>query len=135
LLVEGVSAVAVCGEIKKLIRREFKVCAFENAVHAPEDEAECASNASLLFGHGAAAFAPERALPGWADCGQFGRAAKVSDAEVAELADRIWTERLGGTWSDVFATHNAQGTHMLVLQPGDPNSIDFGLSAEPVPVV
>lgn len=128
LLVEGVEALTACRQIKKMMRKDFEVCAFENAIHAPEDEAERASNISQLFGDRSIAV-PEDSWPGWTNRGQFGKAADASDEEIVELADRIWAERLLGNWTDTFLSSCSQGSHKLVLRPGDPNSIDFGLSA------
>lgn len=129
LLVQGPQALTAALGIKSRIRKAFEVCAFENAIHCPADAVERTANLAHLVG-GVTAL-PDPAWPEWAKQGRFGPASRVSIDEIAGLARTIWQERVAGGWPQVFSRglHRHHDAYRAALRPGDPNSIDYGISA------
>ncbi len=128
LLLGGEDAPARCTAVKSEIRSIFEICATENAIHAPADAQERAANRAWLFG-GATAL-PDRSWPDWAKRGRSGAALAIPDAEIDRIAAAIWADRVVGGWTRVFDTlpDGAGAPWRAELRPGDPNSIDRGLS-------
>lgn len=128
VLVVGEDAIKKCLQVKKGIRKAFEICAFENAIHSPADGEELASNLSALFG--TLPTKPDTKWPEWSKRGRFGTAAQIPRAEVNRIADGIWGDKTRGGWKAVYRPRNnsRRSTWRAVLRPGDPNSIDFGMS-------
>lgn len=129
LLVGGEEALARCAAIKSELRREFEVCAFENAIHAPADRQEFAANIARLFEGGTAS--PDATWPEWSKRGRFGAALRLPEAEIDRIAAAIWADRAAAGWDGALRglTADHVDTCRAVLRPGDPNSIDYGISA------
>lgn len=128
LLLAGKDAPARCAALKSELRRDFEVCAFENAVHAPADDQELAANIAHLF-EGATSL-PDMTWPAWSKHGRWGPALAIPEEEVARIAAAIWADRLAIGWTGAARALPAQGgLCRAVLRPGDPNSIDYGISA------
>ena len=126
LLLQGADALAGGLVVKAELRRAFEVCAFENALHAPADAQELAANAAFLFE--GIARVPDTAWPEWSKRGRFGRAASLSPEAIETLAAAIWRDRVAGGWEAVHHHDAGAAPWRAVLRPGDPNSIDYGLS-------
>ena len=129
LLVEGRNALAKCLNLKKKVRRHFEICAFENAIHTAAHPLEAAANEALLFGGVEDAPPPE--WPEWGKRGAFGRLADASTEEVRNIAQSIWRDRVSLGWAGIMPQSeiwSACATHRSILRPGDPNSIDYGIS-------
>lgn len=126
LLLQGPDALAGGLAVKAELRRNFEVCAFENALHAPADAQELAANAAFLFE--GTTRVPDTAWPEWSKRGRFGRAALLPPEAIEALAAAIWRDRVAGGWAAVHRDEAGGGPWRAVLRPGDPNSIDYGLS-------
>lgn len=128
LLLGGEDAPTRCAAVKSEIRSAFEICAIENAIHAPADAQERAANRAWLFG-GATAL-PDHTWPDWTKRGRSGAALAIPDAEIDRIAAAIWADRVAGGWTRVFDTlpDGAGAPWRAELLPGDPNSIDLGLS-------
>ncbi len=129
ILVRGEGSIEKCLKIKAEIRKKFEICAFENAIHSPVDEMERSANIEW-FAH-SNPITPKLDWPEWGKRGRFGRALMVPSDEIQEIARSIWCHKEEGGWSKVFNTAEkiVAGTVDAVLWPGDPNSIDYGISA------
>ncbi|MBR0658313.1 hypothetical protein [Neoroseomonas oryzicola] len=128
LLLGGADAPTRCAAVKSEIRSAFEICAIENAIHAPADAQERAANRAWLFG-GATAL-PDHTWPDWTKRGRSGAALAIPDAEIDRIAAAIGADRVAGGWTRVFDTlpDGAGAPWRAELLPGDPNSIDLGLS-------
>jgi nucleoside diphosphate kinase len=128
LLFSGEDAPARCSAIKSEIRRAFEVCAIENAIHAPADDQERLANRAWLFDGTTAV--PDLSWPDWSKQGRYGAALSVPDTEIDRIANAIWTDRVSQGWIGVFhdLPSDANAAWRAELRPGDPNSIDFGVS-------
>ncbi|MGF6534286.1 nucleoside diphosphate kinase [Paraburkholderia sp. GAS206C] len=135
ILVEGMLAIENSLEIKKQIRSRFETCAYENAVHCPGDAEEFLANYEILFGENS--YIPSTKWPEWSKKGVFGRLSTISPAEAAQLASELWKIRQEKGWAGLFTSleQSLDLGSQAILYPGDPNSIDYGLSvlAEALP--
>ena len=127
LLLHGPEALAGGLSVKAELRRDFEVCAFENALHAPADAQELAANTAFLFD--GQARPPDAAWPDWSKRGCFGRAALLPPARIEAAAAAVWRDRVSGGWNAVRGAAASGGAWQATLRPGDPNSIDYGMAA------
>jgi nucleoside diphosphate kinase len=125
LLVAGEAAVAKTVEIKKALRRISEICAFENAIHTPDNASEAAGNAAVLF----PAQLPQATADGKVPekKGLFGRALALSSDEIRQICTRLWQEKEKHGWPAIFSPAE-QGAFRVCLFPGDPNPVDYGIS-------
>jgi nucleoside diphosphate kinase len=126
LVIEGPDVVVGCRAVRARVRRKFGDAAFENALHTPTDADEVASNVAFLT-TGRESFV--RYVDHSAGAGRFGRLGRMTEHEVAALAEQLWAVRVRDGW-EALRLPPAPGRPVgLYLLPGSDNSIDYEISA------
>ncbi|MDP3745641.1 MAG: nucleoside-diphosphate kinase [Phenylobacterium sp.] len=124
-LVSGARAVEDCCEVKHSLRAKYEACAFENALHCPSDAYERDINLETLF----SIQVPQSALnspPEDNRVGFHGKAAGAGPSDFRAMVARIWADKERGGWPATFVA-KAAGRYDVVVLPGDPNPIDYGI--------
>jgi nucleoside diphosphate kinase len=128
LVLAGERAVERCRHIRSVIRDRFGDSAVANCVHTASDEAEASCNVAKLLHHGEAGHRFTR--PDIVDDapGLWGRLARTPPSEIDATVRSWWRAQIADGWESVWPRIPG-GPFATVLRPGDPHTIDYGVSA------
>jgi hypothetical protein len=127
IVVSGDSVENKCSHIKKEVRNRFGTGMFCNCIHTPIGEIETLSTVNKFLYH-----LPEnkpflRHLDQGETLGIWGQLAKERPELLRKAAEAVWKRKESGGWEAI--KRNAEsGKYNLYLLPGDPHSIDYGMS-------
>lgn len=124
----GDEAIAKCRYIRSVVRERFGHSAVANCVHTAADEQEARWNVGKLFGGGQPA--GDFLRPNVFDNipGLWGRLAELETTELEGVVHECWRRKTANGWAAVWPQVNRTGQHAVCLRPGDPNTIDYGIS-------
>ncbi|MET9604178.1 hypothetical protein ABZZ17_03825 [Streptomyces sp. NPDC006512] len=127
LVVTGPDVVPRCAAVQADVRRDFGDTPLAPRVHTPADPDE-AAHWVAAFLHGPPPGAPGRRRPAPAPVpGAFGRLAALPAEEIRCAVRDTWEESRSGR-RPPLGPEAVPGEYATYLLPGDPHSLDYGLS-------
>ncbi|MBD2303813.1 hypothetical protein [Nostoc sp. FACHB-190] len=116
-----------CSRIKSKVRSRFGTGKFCNCIHTPVGKIETISNLNKFLysvpnGEAFSRYMDESESPGI-----WGRLAKISPDYLRETAKIVWNRKEVGGWEALKRSRNLAKFAVRLL-PGDPHSIDYGMS-------
>ncbi|MGO6984223.1 hypothetical protein [Rhizobium leguminosarum] len=124
-LVEGVDAVKKCHTVRTRFRQSWGDAMFSNGMHTPTEPYELAPTLAKFADAIPNGTPHQRHEDTGTTDGIFGRLASIAPARLQGIIAAVWQE-LESLQADPAGCSQLPS---LVLLPGDPNSIDFGMSA------
>lgn len=128
-VLSGANAISKCRDIRSLVRKRFGDSAVANCLHTAADEAEAHWNVEKL--HGCGKLADDFVRPNVMDDlhGVWGCLGELPPYELEDAVRRCWRTKIQCGWESIWPRIPPQGEYAAYLHPGDPNTIDYGISA------
>lgn len=127
VVVQGTDVVARCVSLRRKVREQYGYSAVANGVHTPSEPFEVRWNVDKLV-HCLPNGSPyQRPLEESPLEGIWGGLATKSREDLKTAAESMWKIQLEGGWEQIWRPA-VEGSHVTSIRPGDPKSIDFGMS-------
>ncbi|WP_457062235.1 nucleoside-diphosphate kinase [Mycobacteroides abscessus] len=128
IILYGDDAIRKCRYIRSVVREQFGDSAVANCIHTAADEEEARWNVEKLFGGGrpASSFLRPNVLDNIT--GLWGRLAELETTDLEGAVQECWRRKKAYGWAAVWPRVDGTGQHAAYLRPGDPNTIDYGIS-------
>jgi hypothetical protein len=128
LVLAGEQAIEKCRDIRSTVRARFGDSAVGNCVHTAADEAEASRNVEKLlhFGDAGQRFVRPKVIDDAP--GLWGRMGMLPIRQIEDTVRSWWRRKSANGWASVWSQVPG-GPYATHLRPGDPYTIDYGVSA------
>ncbi|MFF4486154.1 hypothetical protein ACFY0F_06580 [Streptomyces sp. NPDC001544] len=128
IVVRGPEVVRRCAQLRAEVRARFGTSAFANCVHTPTEPHEIGPNVEKYLVSLPTGRPFVRHLDEGATVGITGRLAAVPRSVLLSEARAFWRTAQEDGWRAAWRGRPAGGAYGTCLLPGDPHSVDHGMS-------